>query len=155
MRLGQGQGQGQRQGQGRAAARHLEQLPHRKPVAGVEVLEVELDARLDEELLGDALEEGHAVLLRPDVAQDLHVLVVPVAEPLERVGDQLEVRHLEVLNRDEARVPQRRHDLLEVAQLAERHRGGRCEPRGAQRQAAPAPLARGPTRGCNPGNLSL
>jgi len=67
--------------------RQLEQLAHGKAVARVQVFEVELDARLYEELLRHRLEEDDAVLLCPDLVQDLHVLVVPLAQPDEDVGD--------------------------------------------------------------------
>ena len=116
--------------------RHLEQLAHGEAVARVQVLQVELDARLDQQLLGDRLEEGHAVLLGTDVIEDLHVLVVPVAEPDEDVGDQLEVRHLEVLDRDQARVAESGHDLLEVPQLAVRHGGRSAGARGRGRRVS-------------------
>ena len=47
----------------------------------------------------------------------------PAAEPDERISNQLKVRRLKILNRDEPRVPKRAHDLLEVAQLAVAHGG--------------------------------
>eukprot|EP00962_Isochrysis_galbana_P045982 scaffold18317_cov129-Isochrysis_galbana.AAC.5 len=71
---------------------HLEELLDCIPVGLVQVLQIQLHARLHEQLLGDRLEEDHAILFSSDLVQNLHVLVVPVAQPDEDVGDELEVR---------------------------------------------------------------
>ena len=50
--------------------------------------------------------------------------LLPFAEPDEGLCDEFEVVGLEVVNGDEAWVPERTHDLFEPTQLAIRHLGG-------------------------------
>ena len=174
-------------------APHLQKLSHREAIGGVQILEVELDTRLDEELrrwtapcgmrlgaggcvrsqwlvavcrvvnlLSRRLEKGDTVVLGANVVENLHVLVVSVAQPhqntavqrsaclvkallvstgaarsvrgcqllscraaeaaaADSLGDELKVWHLEILDRYQPWVPQRAHDFLKVAQLAEGH----------------------------------
>ena len=84
------------------------------PVGGVEALEVELDARLGHEHLRDRLEEEDAIGFGADVVVDVGGLVVPRDEPVEAVGDELEVWVAEVLHAYDARIAEGTHALGEV-----------------------------------------
>mmetsp|Transcript_14517 Transcript_14517/g.42870 ORF Transcript_14517/g.42870 Transcript_14517/m.42870 type:complete len:296 (-) Transcript_14517:14-901(-) len=99
----------------------LQKLLDRPSVSSIQPLRVQLDLRLGGHGLGRRAQEFHPVVLRVDLLRDMDGRVIPLDHPIEHVCNKLEVRCAEVLHRDQPRVPQRPHDLREVAQLPETH----------------------------------
>ena len=71
--------------------------------------------------MADLLDELDTVVTGVDVIRDISLWIVSEGEPIQDVGDKLEVWITEVLNGDVPVISERSEDLSEVAQLTVGH----------------------------------
>ena len=100
---------------------YLQQFLYRVTGCFVKFLRVQDDSCFTRKKLANLANEIHTILLIFDVVTDVHLRIISLGEPVEYVGNELEIWVTEVLHGNIAVVAQRSHNFAEVSQISVRH----------------------------------